>query len=138
MAEVRFTGTNGEPASHGVDNSFLNLGLYELKTKFHQNGNCVTHRIPFTNDRTHNIRSGIRSEKWRNIRRLGEGGFGIVRLQKREQNGAHVTQAVERAVKEIRLDPTAKSIDPRREIDAMITLSKVGRKTYTSSLSVFT
>jgi len=101
--------------------SLEDVGGYELKTKFHRG--YISHRIPFTNDRTRGIRTGVRSEQWGNVRVLGEGGFGIIRLQLKIQDDPDHVLTSERAVKEIKLTSTV--TDPRREIDAMVALSKV-------------
>lgn len=108
-----------------------NVESYELKTKFHRD--YVSHRIPFTNDRTRGIRTGVRSEKWRSVRILGEGGFGVVRLQRKIQEQHDKGIIIERAVKEIGL--TSTMIDPHREIDAMVALSRVSNtSTHISSI----
>lgn len=104
----------GRPISDRASGDHINS--YLLPTDLSQ-ADFVVHRIPFS-DRSRGIRRKIRKETWTNIRELGRGGFGVVRLQQEQR-----TKQL-RAVKEVS-HLSASLIDPLRELVAMAELAKV-------------
>ncbi|KEF61421.1 CAMK protein kinase [Exophiala aquamarina CBS 119918] len=92
------------------------VDVFRLPTIFHPD--YVEHHIVFS-DRRRNIRRGKKLKRWKTMREIGRGGFGIVYLQEEEKS-----QKL-RAVKQL-LRPASQesSLNPLRELTAMATLSK--------------
>ena len=92
---------------------------YKLNTNFH--ADCTQH-IRHVSDRARGRRKVEISEKWYRVRKLGEGGFGVVWL---EVERVHEDQP-ERAIKEIPKKKAAvNKVDYKKELLALAKLSKV-------------
>lgn len=90
---------------------------YRLETTF--SDQYIEHHIKYS-DRATGKRRAYKKEQWKTVRMIGDGGFGVVRLQK-EMNTKQL-----RAVKEVRHNSSyASIIDPMRELTTMAALSKV-------------
>ncbi|KAJ5159252.1 Tetratricopeptide-like helical [Penicillium coprophilum] len=77
-------------------------------------------------DPTSGQRLVTRSEHWQRQKRIGRGGFGCVWLEKRTKGGrpgAIAQDGAVRAVKQIDTDPSPRSIDFNRELEAIAKFS---------------